>query len=139
MKCEQWSGRPVVTLLLAAFLLAGGCVERTITVKSDPPGARVYLDDIERGETPVTFEFNFYGHRELVLRKDHYEFHREVIQVEPPIYSRFPLDTFFDLLWPLTIKENHTYEAVLRPVARPDEDKLIYRALELRKQLPVAP
>ena len=39
-------------------LVAAGCVERTITVRSDPPGALVYLDDVERGETPCTFRFD---------------------------------------------------------------------------------
>ena len=42
--------------LAAAVSLPGltGCVQRTITVNSDPQGALVYLNDIEIGRTPVT-------------------------------------------------------------------------------------
>ena len=126
---------------LVAVLGGGlaGCVERTITVRSDPPGALVYLDDVERGETPCRFPFNFYGQRELVLRKDGYETAKQPIQVKAPLHSIFPLDIFFDLLWPLTIEENHAYEVVLQPLSQPDPDKLIFRARELRDRLHSAP
>jgi hypothetical protein len=133
-------GRSVGGVLTVILLtLSGGCVERTITVRSSPPGARVYLDDVEHGETPVTFDFNFYGQRELVLRKDNYETYREVIEVSPPLYSRFPIDTFFDLLWPFRIEEDHPYDAMLQPVVAPDEDKLMYQAGELREQMLSSP
>ena len=130
--------RRVVSLLALAAVVwvsAGGCVERTITVRSEPPGARVYLDDVERGETPCTFSFDFYGQRELLLRKDGYEPAREVIEVKPPLYSAFPLDFFFDLVWPFTIEENHTYDVVLQPLTKPDPQKLIFRARQLREKL----
>ena len=120
--------------LLAALAMVG-CVERTITVRSDPPGARVYLDDVERGETPVTFPFDFYGHRELVLQKDGYETAKEIIEVKAPIHSVFPLDIFFDLIWPLTIEEDHPYEVALQERTRPDPDKLLFRARQLRERL----
>ena len=31
---------------------AGGCVERRMTIRSNPPGALVYVDDYEIGITP---------------------------------------------------------------------------------------
>ena len=132
-----------LALLATVSLSLAGCVERTLTVRSDPPGARIYLDDVERGETPCTFEFNFYGHRELVLRKDGHETTKQIIEVKAPLHSIFPLDVFFDLIWPLTIEENHFYEVVLQPLTRPDAEKLIFRAKELRERLhspsPAAP
>ena len=132
-----------LALLATVSLSLAGCVERTLTVRTDPPGARIYLDDVERGETPCTFEFNFYGHRELVLRKDGHETTKQIIEVKAPLHSIFPLDIFFDLIWPLTIEENHFYEVVLQPLTRPDAEKLIFRAKELRERLhspsPAAP
>jgi len=51
-------------LLVAAaagvFALVG-CVERTITITSEPSGALVHLNDEEIGRTPVTVPFRFYG------------------------------------------------------------------------------
>ena len=37
-----------LALLATVSLSLAGCVERTLTVRSDPPGARIYLDDVER-------------------------------------------------------------------------------------------
>jgi len=124
-----------LALVAVLGLAAAGCVERTITVRSDPPGALVYLDDVERGETPCTFPFDFYGTRQLVLHKDNYEVAKQVIEVKAPVHSVFPLDIFFDLLLPATIHENHAYDVVLQPLTKPDTEKLILRAKELREQL----
>ena len=135
MKRSARKKATVLSLLATVGMSLAGCVERTLTVLSDPPGARIYLDDVERGETPCTFEFNFYGHRELVLRKDGYQTSKQTVVVEAPLHSVFPLDIFFDLLWPLTIEENHPYEVVLQPLTKPDPEKLIFRARELRERL----
>lgn len=54
--------RPL-SLLLAplAAVLSTGCVTRTLTVTSEPAGARVFLNDREVGCTPLTVGFTFYG------------------------------------------------------------------------------
>ena len=44
-------------LLLLAILLCASqvaCVQRRFTIRSNPPGARVYVDDYEVGTTPVS-------------------------------------------------------------------------------------
>lgn len=46
---------------VAAALSLTGCIERLITVTSQPAGALVYLNDEEVGRTPVTVPFRFYG------------------------------------------------------------------------------
>ena len=46
---------------VAATLSLTGCIERLITVTSQPAGALVYLNDEEVGRTPVTVPFRFYG------------------------------------------------------------------------------
>jgi hypothetical protein len=135
MKRGMHAAAKALALAATLGLAVPGCVERTITVRSDPPGALVYLDDVERGETPCTFPFNFHGSQSLVLRKDNYEITKQVIDVKAPLYSVFPLDIFFDLLCPFTIKENHAYDVVLQPVTKPDTEKLLLRAKELREQL----
>src|SRR5687768_13584388 len=49
-----------VALLAALAMLVAcesGCVRRRMTVRSNPPGAKVYVDDIEIGTTPVSTNF----------------------------------------------------------------------------------
>lgn len=53
--------RSAAALLFAGLALLGGCVERTITITSDPAGALVYLNDDEVGRTPLTVPFTYYG------------------------------------------------------------------------------
>ena len=57
-------------LLMAAL---GGCVERTMTFQSNPPGALVYVNNQEIGRTPMRRDFTWYGNYDVVLRKDGYE------------------------------------------------------------------
>lgn len=51
------------TPLIAALIALGtlGCVQRTITITSNPTGALVHLNDEEVGRTPLTVPFTFYG------------------------------------------------------------------------------
>ena len=59
---------------MAAAAGGGGCVERKITIASDPPGALVYLsDDVEVGRTPVTVPFLWYGDYDVRMRLERME------------------------------------------------------------------
>lgn len=53
-----------------AFALLTGCVTRTLTITSEPSGARVFVNDREVGCTPVTTGFTFYGTYDVRLEKD---------------------------------------------------------------------
>src|SRR5688572_31069760 len=63
----------VIGLLIMVALAAGGCVQRRLTIRSNPPGARVYVGDEEIGTTPVSTDFVYYGTRRIRLAKDGYE------------------------------------------------------------------
>ena len=52
---------------------AAGCVQRRMTIRSNPPGALVYVDDYQIGTTPVSNDFVYYGTRKIRLVKDGYE------------------------------------------------------------------
>ncbi|NCY03200.1 MAG: PEGA domain-containing protein [Planctomycetia bacterium] len=83
----------VVGCLLVAVLLvaATGCVQRRMTIRSNPPGALVYVDDYQIGTTPVSTDFIYYGTRKIRLVKDGYET-LTVRQPFPiPWYEVFPL------------------------------------------------
>ncbi|MEM1208086.1 MAG: PEGA domain-containing protein [Planctomycetota bacterium] len=59
---------------VGALAVAGvGCVERTITVTSEPAGALVHLNDEPIGRTPVRVPFTFYGVYDVRLDLAGYE------------------------------------------------------------------
>ena len=59
--------------LLMLPLLCTGCVRRTISIVSNPPGALVWLNDREVGRTPIEVEFLYYGTYDVRIVKDGYE------------------------------------------------------------------
>ena len=122
----------VVTVVLVVLATAVvGCAERKMTVISDPPGATVYMDGVEKGVTPVTYKFNWYGGRRFVLKRDGYETCEEVRSISPPLHMRFPLDTVWDLT-PLPAKDNKTLEFKLVEEGTPKAEELRERAEEMR-------
>ncbi|MCZ6795463.1 MAG: PEGA domain-containing protein [Planctomycetota bacterium] len=135
---------PLLGLALAA-LLASGCVERLLQVRSEPPGARVFVNGQEVGETPLDHPFSFYGTLSVVLRRSGYESQRIVAELEPPWYEYFPLDFFAENLLPWTLRDHHLVRVELEPLdnlekERADEvrDELIRQAAEARQSLETA-
>ena len=64
--------KPLTTLGLAILLVAAtsGCVRRTIKITTEPPGARVFLNDQEVGRSEVSTDFLWYGDYDVVVRKE---------------------------------------------------------------------
>ncbi|MHC4599752.1 MAG: PEGA domain-containing protein, partial [Planctomycetota bacterium] len=129
-------------LLLAVLLLLCGCVERTIEVRTDPPGASVFLDREYRGRTPLSIPFHHYGTRELTVRLEGYATETKVKTFWPPWYQIFPLDFLFDCLFPFTIHDRRPLEFRLLKESPPpprdaerEREALLRRAEELRKDV----
>ncbi len=59
--------------ILCFVLFGSGCVQRQLTVTTDPPGTLVHLNGQEFGRTPVTRDFTWYGTYDVELRKEGYE------------------------------------------------------------------
>lgn len=57
-------------MVLGCMVAGFGCVERTITITSEPSGALVHLNDEEVGRTPLTVPFTFYGVYDVRLEMD---------------------------------------------------------------------
>src|SRR3982750_4047234 len=77
-----------VAALAAGALGLTGCVERKLTIGSDPPGAILLLNDVEVGRTPVTVPFTTYGDYDIRLR-----FEKNVGTPENPKIVRYYLHT----------------------------------------------
>ncbi|HQZ69135.1 MAG TPA: PEGA domain-containing protein, partial [Planctomycetaceae bacterium] len=67
---KRWTW--ILTLLLAG-LTQVGCVHRRVTINSNPSGALVKVDGRDIGYTPASFDFTWYGTREVQLLRDGYE------------------------------------------------------------------
>ena len=48
-------------------------MQRRLTIRSNPPGALVYVDDYQIGTTPVSTDFVYYGTRKVRLVKSGHE------------------------------------------------------------------
>jgi len=87
------------SLLITAVLLGfTGCVERTLSVRTDPPGALVEMNDLEIGRTPVERDFEWYGKYDVTVRKDGYQTVKTQTTLDTPWYELVPLDLVAELL-----------------------------------------
>lgn len=128
----------------ALTLSSLGCVTRTLTIRTDPPGAQVFVDDKLIGESPVEMDFTHYGIRKIVIEKRDYDgtlvYERETVfaRINPPYYQMFPLDFVTDVIVPIEINDDRVLIFKLRPKKfRPlDEvrDELLEEAKELRSK-----
>lgn len=102
-------------LLIFFLMILCGCVERKITIVSDPPGSSVWLDGKKIGTTPVTTPFVFHGTREITLQKKGYEIISSMEKVSMPIYQIFPIDFFAEFCCPYTFQDTHTFYYTMKP------------------------
>jgi hypothetical protein len=132
---RSWIGwRPRFAAALAIVLSASqaGCVERRMIVRTNPPGALLYVDDYEIGITPCATSFIYYGTRKIRLVKDGYE----TLVINQPIpatwYEYFPADFVAENLVPGHIRDQRVLTYDLRPAILVPNDQLTGRADGLR-------
>jgi len=124
----DWVKTAAVSLLV---LLQAGCVQRKLAITSEPGGALVYVSSVERGRTPLTIPFTWYGDYEVILRKAGYETLRTHCNVTPPWYEVPPLDLFSELA-PWTYRVHKSAHYTLAEKTEPTDADLFRRAEELR-------
>jgi len=109
--------------LISSVLLCSGCVERALVIRSEPAGARVFIDGIDSGTTPIRVPFDFYGTRDVLVRMEEDEKRgerslspiRRNVKLTPPWYQRFPLDFVSENLWPGKLTVIHEEVFVMEP------------------------
>jgi hypothetical protein len=119
---------------LVACLLSTGCVRRTLTVKSDPPGALVFLNGTEVGRTPLKRDFTWYGTYDVELRKEGYETLKAHGRVIAPWWQWVPIDLAAELL---PLHDRRTLAYTMRPYteARIDPQQMLARAQQMSTRL----
>lgn len=124
------SGLVIVPLIL----LCSGCVERQLTVKTEPSNALVVLNDEEIGVSPVTINFEWYGDYNVKITKKGYQTLQTHRAMKRPVRDRFPFDLFVGALWPRRIVDKYEWTFQLEPYRTPDRKELINSALSLKKE-----
>lgn len=121
-----------IALAVAAAGL-GGCLERDITVTSEPAGALVFLNDVEVGRTPVTVPFTWHGDYDVMLRLDGYETISTHANINVPLHKAPPLDLLSELA-PWTYHDHRYLHYKLQKLQLPDDETLIRQAEALREE-----
>lgn len=121
-------------VVIATALGLSGCVERRLFIRSNPPGAMVYVDDYQIGPTPIATSFTYYGTRKIRLVKDGYQTLTVYEKISPPWYEVPPLDFFSENLTTQQIRDMRVLEYQLQPMPVAPTPQLLQRAEELRRQ-----
>lgn len=118
----------MICILLFIAAAGMGCVKRRLYVRSNPEGAPVWIDENYAGLTPLDYSFKHYGARRVRVGpvrgetgKTLYQGKESVYRLKAPWYQKFPLDFFFEVLWPFNMEDVHTFDVDLTAPADPEE------------------
>ena len=120
---------------LAAALALGGCVERELTINTNPQGGLVVLNDEEIGEAPVTVSFQWYGDYNVRITREGYEPLRTHRELKGPWYDCFPFDFLAQNLTPKRIIDSYEWTFDLEPRQEVNRQELIQKAEALKSEL----
>jgi len=120
-------------VLCVAIVIFAGCVERRLTINTQPQGALVVLNDEEIGASPVTVPFNWYGDYNVRISKEGFQTLKTHRELKAPWYDAFPFD-FFAMLNPQRTVDSYEWTFDLAPLQQPSREELIQKADTLKKQ-----
>jgi hypothetical protein len=123
----------LVLWLVVACAGGAGCVQRRLTIRSNPPGALVYVDDYQVGTTPVSTDFIYYGNRKVRLVKSGYETLTVIQPIPAPWYQYPVIDFVSENLVPGEIRDERVVEYQLQPQIIVPSQQLLGRAENLRR------
>ena len=116
-----------------SILTLTGCVERKLTINTEPAGALVWLNDEEIGASPVTVEFNWYGDYKVHISKEGYETLNTHRELKGPLHDAPILDFFAEVLWPGRIVDEYEWTFNLNPYQPPQRKELIRAGQEMKQ------
>jgi hypothetical protein len=118
----------ILTLLFVSMLL--GCVKRTISITSTPPGALVWVNEREFGRTPVEVDFLYYGEYSVRVEGEGFEPIMTTRWTQMPVWDAPFIDLGAELV-PITFYSNTSWHFDLEePNNNPD--LLLNRANDFR-------
>ena len=128
-----------LALAFACLALNSGCVVRRYTVRTNPPGAHVIVNDEEVGPSPVSRSYTYYGDREITLIKDGYETKTVVQPMAAPWWDNLLTEFFTENLVPFTLRDEREFTYDLEAAQPPAANDLLSRAESLRAESQAPP
>lgn len=116
-----------------------GCVERRYTIRTNPPGALVVVNNEEIGRTPVSRSFTYYGDRDVTLMMDGFQTQRVIQPIKDPWYDNVLTEFFTENLIPFTVRDERSYDFQMVPATIPATNDLMNRADLMRAQAQAPP
>jgi hypothetical protein len=107
-----------------------------MTIRSNPPGALVLVDNYEIGTTPCSTDFIYYGTRKIQLVKDGFETLTLMQPIPTPWYEFPGLDFVSENLVPGEIRDERVFAFNLQPQVIVPTEQLLGRAENLRRSSP---
>ena len=123
--------------LLALVLVSGGssgCVERYFVVQSNPPGAMVYVNNVQQSPTPAVVPYTYYGTYNIQLVRDGYRTLNVQEKISAPWYAYPPIDFAAEVIYPFRIEDIRRYSYDMQAIQRPETNALLQEAAEIRVQ-----
>ncbi|MEM1227214.1 MAG: PEGA domain-containing protein [Planctomycetota bacterium] len=111
-----------------------GCVRRRMTVRTNPPGATISVDNQLIGSSPAATSFTYYGTREVRIEKDGFRTETIRRKIRPPWYQWPGLDFISETLWPGELRDERIIDIELVPQTETTTDEILQRADGLRFQ-----
>ncbi|MBX7245679.1 MAG: PEGA domain-containing protein [Candidatus Sumerlaeaceae bacterium] len=104
----------VCAVMLIAALSLTGCIRKSATITSDPPGAKCWINGVYRGQTPVDVPYNWDWYYDIKLEKPGYESMttRERFYAKPT--QMVPVDLITEIA-PVCDKESQWRHYTLKP------------------------
>jgi hypothetical protein len=134
-KQRLWPDRTLVVAgLLFCLLVSTGCIRKRMTVRTNPPGAMVYIDKQPVGLSPVSTNYTYYGSRNIEIVRDGYRTERFLRRINPPWYAIPPLDFFTETLYPFEVRDERIVDVQLTPDPVVPSEALIASGEQLRLQ-----
>ena len=123
----------LVMVGLVMLMACTGCMQRRITIRTNPPGALVYMDDVEIGHSPVSQYITHYGTRTIRVEKDRYQTVEIQQRIDAPWYQIPPLDFFSELFYPFEKRDEREVFIELQPLKPTNETEVMDRANQIRQ------
>jgi len=125
----------LLALAALAILSLAGCVERELTINTEPQGALVTLNDEQIGVSPVTVPFNWYGNYGVHITKDGYETLDTSRELKAPLHDHPPFDFVAQILYPGHIVDSYEWTFELEPRQYPTREQVLENAEALRSEI----
>ena len=110
-----------------------GCLGRQLTITSTPPGATVWLNDVQIGRTPVSAEFTHFGDFDVRLEHEGYEALATHRRARAPWYEWPPIDLAATVL-PFNFQTSINWHFELTPRSSEADAGVVDRAKQMRDE-----